>query len=112
MAASNHCLAFVAEERWRHLAAFSCLGRRVDASEVALAWRWPAGVQLVLGPDSTGNVHSPVFGRARRRSLAGSQAGPSPLSARGGATPGIFTVDASWRWCAGGGGSGSSTTSI
>ena len=39
MAASNHCLAFVAEVRQRFLAAFFRLGRRVDASEAALAWR-------------------------------------------------------------------------
>ena len=60
MAASNHCLAFVAEVRWRHLAAFSCLGRRVDASEAALAWRWLAGGPLV-GPDSMGDVGGPAF---------------------------------------------------
>ena len=60
MAASNHCLAFVAEERWRHLAAFSFPGRRVDASEAALAWRWLAGGPLV-GPDSMGDVGGPAF---------------------------------------------------
>ena len=45
MAASNHCLAFVAEERWRHLAAFFPPGQRVDTSEAALAWRWLAGAR-------------------------------------------------------------------
>ena len=61
----------MAEVRQRHLAAFFRLGRRVDASEAALAWRWSAGDQLVLGPDSTGDVGGPVFGRVGRRSLAG-----------------------------------------
>ena len=111
MAASNHCLAFVAEERWRHLAAFSFPGRRVDASEAALAWRWLAGGPLV-GPDSMGDVGGPVFGRVGRRSLAGRDRGRpvAHFDARGGATPGIFTVGASWGWCGGGGGGSSSTS--
>ena len=77
-----------------------------------MAWRWLAGGPLV-GPDSMGDVGGPVFGRVGRRSLAGPDRGRpvAHFDARGGATPGIFTVDASWRWCAGGGGGGSSSTS-
>ena len=46
MAASNHCLAFVAEVRWRHLAAFShwAARRRVRGRlGLVLAGWWPAG---------------------------------------------------------------------
>ena len=61
MAASNHCLAFVAEVHRRFLAAFFRLGRHVDASEAALDWRWLAGDQLVLDTDSKGDVGGPAF---------------------------------------------------
>ena len=77
-----------------------------------MAWCWLAGGPLV-GPDSMGDVGGPVFGRVGRRSLAGPDRGRPVVhfSDRGGATLGIFTVGASWRWCAGGGGGGSSSTS-
>ena len=55
------------------------LGRRVDASEAALARCWLAGGPLV-GPDSMGDVGGPVFGRVGRRSLAGPPAAELPPS--------------------------------
>ena len=105
VAATTHHGVFLVGRR-RHLAAAAArrrLGRQAGRSMLETCW----------AARTPGDVGGPVF--AARRAAVSSRSSSRPVAlfrARGGATPGIFTVCASWRWCAGGGGGGSPTTSI